>query len=101
MNLPTVCLCDYLQMVLPLDVNFLVSSSLSVPEHNQQLLEMITGGAAVVIPAWETTAGTEAGQQAATDAVLGKLAFAWFGMCDMAKTEQLYRAAAVLICCRI
>ncbi len=79
-------LCDQLQMVLPLDVDFLVSSGLSVPEHNQQLLEMMTGGAAIVIPAWETTAGTEAGSQAATDAVLGKLAFAWFSMYDMAKT---------------
>ncbi|KAL0022572.1 hypothetical protein WJX77_004978 [Trebouxia sp. C0004] len=59
------------EMVLPLDVNFLVSSRLSLPEHNQQLLEMITGGGAVVIPAWETTAGAEAGQHAATDAVLG------------------------------
>ena len=73
-------------MVLPLDVNFLVSSSLSVPEHNQQLLEMITGGAAIVVPAWETTAGLEAGQQAAMDAVLGELAFACFSMYDMAKT---------------
>ena len=36
-----------------------------------------------VIPAWETTAGTEAGQQAATDAVLGELTFAWFSMYDM------------------
>ena len=63
-------------MVLPVDIDFLVSSSLSMPEHNQQLLEMITSGAAIVIPAWEPTAGTEAGQQAATDAVLGKLALA-------------------------
>ncbi|KAL0023531.1 hypothetical protein WJX79_009175 [Trebouxia sp. C0005] len=59
------------EMVLPLDVSHLVGSSLSVPEHNQQLLEIINGGAAIVIPAWEPTAGGEAGQQAATDAVLG------------------------------
>ncbi len=71
-------------MVLPLDVNFLVSSSLSVPEHNQQLLDMMTNGAAIVIPAWEPTAGMEDWQQAATDAVLGKLAFAWFSMYNMA-----------------
>ncbi len=74
-------------MVLPLDVNFLVSSSLSMPEHNQQLLEMITSGAAIVIPAWDPTASAEAGQQAATDAVLGKLAFAWFSMPDMQRHQ--------------
>lgn len=88
MCLSPVCLCDQVQMVLPLDVSHLVVSSLSVPEHNQQLLEIITGGAAIVIPAWEPTAGGEAGQQAATDAVLGKLAFAWCIMCDMAPTYR-------------
>lgn len=71
-------------MVLPLDVDILVSSSLSMSEHNQQLLEMMTSGAAIVIPAWEPTALAEAGQQAATDAVLGKLVSAWFSMYDLA-----------------
>ncbi len=62
-----------LQLVLPVDVNFLVSNSLDVPEHNQQLLEMVSAGAAVVIPAWEPTAVGDAGQQAAIDLVTGML----------------------------
>ena len=61
-----------MQMVLPLDVNFLVSNSLNMHDHNQQLLEMASAGTAIVIPAWETTVPEVAGQQSATDIVQGK-----------------------------
>lgn len=84
---------DQLQMVLPLDVDFLVSSGLSVPEHNQQLLEMMTGGAAIVIPAWEPAVGSEAGQQAATDAVLGKLVLPG-SACPTCRDIKLYTIAS-------
>lgn len=61
-----------MQMVLPLDVNFLVSNSLNMHSHNQQLLEMASAGTAIVIPAWETTVPRTTGRQIATDLVQGK-----------------------------
>lgn len=65
-----------MQMVLPLDVDFLVSNSLEVLTHNQQLLEMASSGNAVVIPAWDPTVTGDAGQQIATKVLQGKLATA-------------------------
>lgn len=59
-------------MVLPLDVTFLVSNSLNMHSHNQQLLEMASAGTAIVIPAWETTVPRTTGRQIATDLVQGK-----------------------------
>lgn len=67
------CFCC-MQMVLPLDVDLLVSNSLNLHSHNQQLLEMVSAGTAVVVPAWEATTGGAAGQQIATDTIQGKLA---------------------------
>ena len=60
-----------LQLVMPIDVHSLVSNSLSVPEHNQQLLDMASAGAAIVISAWELAAGANASQQAAIYIVSG------------------------------
>ena len=65
-----------MQMVLPLDVDFLVSNSLEVLSHNQQILEMASSGNAIVIPAWDPRVTGDAGQQVATNAVQGKLAAA-------------------------
>lgn len=61
-----------MQMVLPLDVNSLLSNSLNVHSHNGQLLEMASTGTAIVIPAWETTVPGTAGLEIATDVVQGK-----------------------------
>lgn len=59
-------------MVLPLDVDSLVSSSLNMHSHNQQLLELTSAGTAIVIPAWEPTVPGIDGQQIVTDIVQGK-----------------------------
>lgn len=70
-----------MQLVLPLDVSFLVSNTLTVPEHNQQLLEMASAGAAIVVTAWEPAAVGDAGQQAAVDFISGIIPHA---RCDLA-----------------
>ena len=59
-------------MVLPLDVNHLVSNSLRMHSHSQQLLELASAGTAIVIPAWESTVFGIDGQQIVTDIVRGK-----------------------------
>lgn len=42
-----------MQMLLPLhQVDSLVSSSLNMPEHSQQLLDIASAKACIVIPAW-------------------------------------------------
>lgn len=61
-----------MQMVLPLEVNSLVSNSLNIHAHNQQLLELTSAGTAIVIPAWETSIPRVDGQQIVTDIVQGK-----------------------------
>lgn len=61
-----------MQMVLPLDVNSLVSNSLNILGHNKQLLELTSAGTGIVIPAWETTIPGIDGQQIVTDIVQGK-----------------------------
>ena len=61
-----------MQMVLPLDVHFLLSNSLNMHSHNGQLLAMASAGSAIVIPAWDTTVPGTAGQEIATDIVQGK-----------------------------
>lgn len=60
-----------MQMVLPLEVNSLVSNSLNIHAHNQQLLELTSAGTAIVIPAWETNIPGVDGQQIATEIVQG------------------------------
>lgn len=60
-----------MQMVLPMDVDSLVSSSLNIHSQNQQILEL-TSTKAIVIPAWETTVPGIDGQQIVTDIVQGK-----------------------------
>lgn len=59
----------FMQMVLPLDVDSLVSSSLNMRAHNQQLLELTSAGTAIVIPAWETNVPGIDGQQIVTGIV--------------------------------
>ena len=50
-------------MVLPMQVDSLLSNGWNTPMHNKQLLEMVTAGACMVIPAWEATvSGTDAKQ---------------------------------------
>ena len=59
-------------MVLPLDVDSLVSNSLNTRSHNQQLLQLASAGTAIVIPAWEISLPGINGQQVVTDIVQGK-----------------------------
>ena len=59
-------------MVLPLDANHLVSNSLRVHSHSQQLLELASAGTAIVIPAWDSSIPGINGQQIVTDIVQGK-----------------------------
>ena len=60
-----------MQMVLPIDVDFLVSNHLSGTDSVQQLLRWAAAGAASVIPAWHMTADSAASQQHATKLVTG------------------------------
>ena len=46
-----------------MQVDSLLSNGWNTPMHNKQLLEMVTAGACIVIPAWEATMpGTDAKQ---------------------------------------
>lgn len=49
-------------MLLPLEVDSVVSNSLNIPEHRKQLLDIVSAKACIVIPAWrlaQTWTGTD------------------------------------------
>lgn len=39
-------------MVLPLGIDAVVSNDWNLPAHNEQLLDIVSAGACIVIPAW-------------------------------------------------
>lgn len=54
-----------MQMLLPIEVNSLISNSWNVPVHNKQLLSMVSAGACIVVPVWAPViTSTEAEQPA-------------------------------------
>ena len=60
-----------MQMVMPIDMDFLVNYHLRGTDSVQQLLRWAAAGAASVIPAWQLSANSAAGQQLATTLVTG------------------------------
>lgn len=54
-----------MQMLLPLEVDSLVSKSLNTPEHSKQLLDIVSAKACIVIPAWHLAQAHTGPDQAA------------------------------------
>ena len=53
-----------LQVLLLLDVDFMISSSLNLPQHTAWIYDMVSSGVLVVLPALEPVHSDEAAQQA-------------------------------------
>ena len=61
-----------LQVLLLLDVDFMISNSLNEPQHTAWIHEMVSSGMLVVLPAFEPVHSDQAGQETVFKACTGR-----------------------------